>query len=65
MHGINRLVVIHDTRAKGRSTGGLMTGPRFFDIHARNRSFQSLTFFYFDESTPVAVVVGGKGLAPK
>ncbi|HEV2280008.1 MAG TPA: ABC transporter permease [Acidobacteriaceae bacterium] len=50
----NRILAIHDTRMQGRSTGGLMTGPRFFDIQARSRSFQSLAFFYFDESTLVA-----------
>src|SRR5579862_3687302 len=46
-----RIVAIHDIRIAGQSTGGLMTGPRFFDIQARSRSFQSLAFFYFDEST--------------
>jgi predicted permease len=53
----DRIVVIHDTRIEGRSTGGLVTGPRFFDIKARSSSFQSLTFFYFDENT---LVVGRK-----
>jgi putative ABC transport system permease protein len=37
-----RIVAIHDTRITGRSAGGLMTGPRFYDIAARNRSFSSL-----------------------
>lgn len=50
----DRIVAIRDTRIAGRSTGGLMTGPRFFDIQARSRSFQSLAFFYFDESTLIA-----------
>ncbi|HEV2416420.1 MAG TPA: ABC transporter permease [Terriglobia bacterium] len=50
----NRIVAIHDTRIQGRSTGGLVTPPRFFDIQARSRSFKSLAFFYFDESTLVA-----------
>jgi putative ABC transport system permease protein len=49
-----RIVAIHDTRITGRSAGGLMTGPRFYDIEARNRSFSSLAFFYFDESTLIA-----------
>jgi predicted permease len=31
-----------------------MTGPRFYDIAARNRSVSSLAFFYFDESTLIA-----------
>ncbi len=62
----DRIVAIHDTRIEGRSTGGLMTGPRFFDIQARNRSFESVAFLYFDESTlvngtklPVAVKGAG------
>jgi putative ABC transport system permease protein len=50
----DRIVAIHDARIEGRSTGGLVTGPRFFDIQARSRSFESLAFFYFDESTLVA-----------
>ena len=49
-----RIVAIHDTRITGRSAGGLMTGPRFYDIAARNRSFSSLALFYFDESTLIA-----------
>jgi putative ABC transport system permease protein len=49
-----RIVAIHDTRIAGRSAGGLMTGPRFYDIEARNRSFSSLALFYFDESTLIA-----------
>lgn len=62
----DRIVAIHDKRLEGRSTGGLMTGPRFFDIQARSHSFQSLAFFYFDESTlidgsklPVSVKAAG------
>ena len=49
-----RIVAIHDTRIAGRSAGGLMTGSRFYDIEARNRSFSSLAIFYFDESTLIA-----------
>src|SRR5580698_842674 len=49
-----RIAAIHDTRIAGRSAGGLMTGPRFYDIEARNRSFSSLAIFYFDESTLIA-----------
>ncbi len=45
-----RIVAIHDTRIAGRSAGGLMTGSRFYDIEARNRSFSSLAIFYFDHS---------------
>ena len=47
----DRIVAIHDIRIEGRSTGGLVSGPRFFDIQARSRSFQSVSFFYFDPST--------------
>jgi len=46
-----RIIAIHDKRVEGRSTGGLVTGPRFFDIQARNRSFESVSFFYFNPST--------------
>jgi putative ABC transport system permease protein len=49
-----RIAAIHDTRITGRSAGGLMAGPRFYDIEARNRSFSSLAIFYFDESTLIA-----------
>lgn len=49
-----RIVAIHDTRIAGRSAGGLMTGPRFYDIEARNRSFSSLAIFSFKESTLIA-----------
>jgi len=49
-----KILAIHDTRIAGRSAGGLMTGPRFYDIEARNQSFSSLTCIYFDESTLIA-----------
>ncbi|MGC2636298.1 MAG: ABC transporter permease [Acidobacteriaceae bacterium] len=49
----DRIVALHDARIGGRSTGGLMTGPRFFDIAARSRSFQSVALLYFDASTLV------------
>jgi putative ABC transport system permease protein len=53
----NHIIAVHDTRIVGRSTGGLMSGPRFFDIQARSRSFQSMAFFYFD---PTTLIVGTK-----
>ena len=59
-----RIVAIHDTRITGQSAGGLMTGPRFYDIAARNRSFYSLAFFYFDESTLVDRITDGE-MPPK
>ena len=48
-----RIVAIHDVRIEGTSTGGLMSMPRFYDLRDRNRSFASLTFFYFDQGTLV------------
>jgi putative ABC transport system permease protein len=54
----DRIIAIHDTRIEGSSTGGLVTGPRFFDIQARSRSLQSVSFFYFDPST----LIVGKAL---
>jgi putative ABC transport system permease protein len=53
----DRIIAIHDKRIEGRSTGGLVTGPRFFDIQARNRSLESVSFFYFDPST---LIVGAR-----
>jgi putative ABC transport system permease protein len=57
-----QIVAIHDVRIQGQSTGGLVSMPRFYDLQARNHSFASLTFFYFDQGTlasgtalPVAV----------
>jgi len=50
----DRIIAIHDTRIEGRSTGGLMTAPRFFDIQARSRSFQGVSFLYFEAGTLIA-----------
>jgi predicted permease len=49
-----RIIAIHDVRTMGQSTGGLMSFPRFWDVQARNRSFESMAFFYFDEGTVIA-----------
>jgi predicted permease len=49
-----RIVAIHDVRTAGQSTGGLVSMPRFYDLRARNRSFASLAFFYFDQGTVVS-----------
>jgi len=49
-----RIIAIQDSRVEGQSTGGLMSVPRFFDVQARNRSFESLSFFFFDQSTIIA-----------
>ena len=66
----DRIVAIHDTRISGQSTGGLMSVPRYFDVLARNRSFASMGFFFFDQSTmvagnrlPVAVQAAGTNAA--
>jgi putative ABC transport system permease protein len=50
----DRILAIHDARVQGQSTGGLMSVPRFFDLQARNRSFESVGFFFFDQSTLIA-----------
>jgi putative ABC transport system permease protein len=62
----DRILAIHDARIQGLSTGGLVSVPRFYDLESRNRSFQSLGFFFFDQSTmiagkdlPVSVVAAG------
>jgi putative ABC transport system permease protein len=62
----DRLLALHDARLHGASTGGLMSVPRFFDLKARNKSFASLGFFFFDQATlidgthlPVAVKAAG------
>jgi putative ABC transport system permease protein len=49
----NRIVHIQDVRPHGRSTGGLVGVPRFFDLSARNKSFESLGYFYFDHPTMI------------
>ena len=49
-----RIIAIRDTRLQGQSTGGLVSMPRFYDVRARNRSFESLAFFYFDQGTVVS-----------
>jgi predicted permease len=50
----DRIVRIHDVRLQGRSTGGLVGVPRFFDLVARSKSFASAGFFYFDDTTLIA-----------
>jgi putative ABC transport system permease protein len=49
-----RIIAIHDTRMQGQSTGGLVSGPRYWDVRARNRSFESMGFFYFGQGTLIA-----------
>ena len=57
----DRIVSISDDRMHGRSTGGLVGVPRFFDLQARNNSFEQLACFYFDEPT---LIVGSQLPAP-
>ena len=49
----NRIVSIQDVRPHGRSTGGLVGVPRFFDMSTRSKSFESLGYFYFDHPTMI------------
>ena len=57
----DRILNITDERLHGRSTGGLVGVPRFFDLEARNESFASLGYFYFDNPT---LIVGSQLPAP-
>jgi putative ABC transport system permease protein len=50
----DRIVRIHDVRLQGRSTGGLVGVPRFFNFVERSKSFSSAAFFYFDDTTLIA-----------
>jgi putative ABC transport system permease protein len=54
----DRIVNINDERVQGVSTGGLVTVPRYFDLKARSRTFESVAGFYFEKPTLVA----GNGL---
>jgi putative ABC transport system permease protein len=50
----DRILRIHDVRLQGRSNGGLVAVPRFFDLSTRSKSFESTGFFYFDDTTLIA-----------
>lgn len=50
----DRIVRVQDLRTQGLSAAGLMKVPRFFDLQARNRSFENVAFFYFDNATVIA-----------
>jgi putative ABC transport system permease protein len=56
-HDADRIVRIHDVRLQGRSTGGLVAVPRFFDVVARSKSFANAGFYYFEGP---ALTVGGQ-----
>lgn len=50
----DRILSIEDERIAGSSSGGLTGVPRFFDLQARNKSFDSVAFFYFEHPTLIA-----------
>jgi putative ABC transport system permease protein len=50
----DRIVYISDVRLQGRSTGGLVGVPRFFDLQRMSKSYDSLAFSYFDQPTLIA-----------
>jgi predicted permease len=50
----DRILSIEDDRVAGSSSGGLTGVPRFFDLKARNNSFDSMAFFYFEHPTLIA-----------
>ena len=50
----DRIVRVEDIRLQGQSAGGLLKPPRFFDLEERNKSFESVGFFYFDKATLIA-----------
>ena len=47
----DRLVRIEDERITGKSTGGLVTVPRYYDIAERARSFETVSCFYIEHPT--------------
>jgi predicted permease len=49
-----RILAIEDERITGSSAGGMTGVPRYFDLKARSRSFDSLSFFYFEHPTLIA-----------
>lgn len=66
----DRIVRVHDVRLQGHSTAGLVGVPRFFDLAERSKSFASVGFFYFDDTTlidgarlPVAIEGAGTNAA--
>jgi putative ABC transport system permease protein len=50
----DHIVRVEDIRLQGQSAAGLMKVPRFFDLQARNKSFESIAFFCFDNATLIA-----------
>lgn len=50
----NRIVRIEDIRLQGQSGAGLMRPPRFFDLEARNKSFERVASFYFEDATLIS-----------
>ena len=50
----DRIVRIEDVRLQGRSAAGLVNVPRFFDVQARNKSFESVGFYFFENLTLIS-----------
>lgn len=57
----DRIVSIKDVRLQGRSTGGLVGVPRFFDLRQRTESLAALAFYYFGKPT---LLVGSRPPLP-
>ncbi|MFC5861640.1 ADOP family duplicated permease [Acidicapsa dinghuensis] len=58
-----RILHIEDQRAHGRSNGGLVGLPRYFDMAARSHAFERMAYFYFDH--PTMIPAGQMPLAAK
>lgn len=50
----DRIMRIVDQRVNGRSTAGLVSVPRFFDLEKRSSCFDSVAFYYFEKTTLIA-----------
>jgi len=47
----DRIVSIRDEPLAGKSNGGLVGVPRYFDLKERSHSFESISCFYFENPT--------------
>ena len=52
--GGDMIMHITDVRVQGKSTGGLVGVPRFFDLRKFSKSYDSLAFYHFDHPTLIA-----------
>jgi predicted permease len=50
----DRIVRIEDVRLQGQSTAGLASVPRILDIEARDKSFENIGFFFFEDATLIS-----------